>query len=159
MSSTRPPASKLDNSNGGRKYDASTKLTAARMPPRAPARDAGNSSNEGATGRFLAEKSEQTYPRPKPKPYRAQAAQGELAASSPKKPIDFQTLLQLCRDGASADKNSQAENAERTNASLANIYRLFKRVKADPGAKEAMDRAIQKAGIKTSKKQHQNSSR
>ena len=151
MKSTQPPAAKLDNSRGGKKYDKSTKPAAPRMLPKAPARDAGNSSHKGALGESMAEKGEKTYPPPKPKPSQAQAAHGEVAISSPKKPIDFRILLQRCLDGASADKESQAENAEKTNTSLANIYRLYKCVKADPDAKEAMDRAIQKAGIKTSK--------
>jgi hypothetical protein len=151
MNSTQNPSSKLDNSNGGRKYDASTRPIAARMLPRAPARNAGNSFNKGAPGRSLAEKGDQDYQRPKPRPNQAQAAHGGATASPPKKPVDFQILLRRCLDGASADKESQAENAEKTNTSLANIYHLFKRVKADPRAKEVLDRAFREAGIKASK--------
>ncbi len=150
MNSNRNLSSKLNNSNGGKKHDASTKPTSAQRLPQAPARSAGHSFNKRAPGKPMAGKGKQGHQRPKPKPNQAQASHGNVAASSTKKKVDFQTLLQRCLDGASADKQSHTENAEKTNASLANIYRLFKRVKVDHGAKEALDQAFQKIGIKTS---------
>ena len=93
MNTTQSPAPKLGNSNGGKKYDASTKPTAARMLPRALARDAGNSSHKGAPGKSMAEKGDQTSQRPKPKPDRTKAPHSKVAASSPEKPVVLRSRI------------------------------------------------------------------
>ncbi|HSH31744.1 MAG TPA: hypothetical protein VK963_03720 [Candidatus Saccharimonadales bacterium] len=121
MNSTQKPSSKLDNSNGGKKYDKSTKPTAPRVLPKAPAPDTGHSSNKGGLGKSLAEKDDQPSRQPKSKPSRKKAPHSKVAGSSPKKKPDFQTLLQRCYEGASQVKGAEAENTKATIVLLCQI--------------------------------------
>ncbi len=152
MNTFHPPVSKLGNSNGGRQHGAPTKPGAARMSSPAPGRNSGQSFNKGGLGESLAEEDDESYQQSKPKPSQTQATYGGVAASSPKKPADFQTLLQRCFDGASRVKGSEAENTKVITKLLVNIYRLSKILAANPDAKQAINKELQKAGIRISKK-------
>ncbi len=78
MNTTQSPAPKLGNSNGGKKYNASTKPTAARVLPEAPAPDTGHSSNKSALGKSLAKKDDQPSRQPK-----SNSGSGGRSASTP----------------------------------------------------------------------------